>query len=76
MQVSFFCVFFVSKDNLLDIYKQYGLSEPEFNDDLVCKFRKIVGKTIVSLNITNIVTRYKKDRLQHRYSAAYSMHDC
>ena len=37
-----------------------GLSEPEFYDDLVYKFRKIVGKMIFLIISKKIIVRYKK----------------
>ena len=37
-----------------------GLSEPEFNDNLVYKFRKIIGKTDCPFHFKKIIFRYKK----------------
>ena len=39
---------------------QQGLSEPEFDGDLVYKFRKIVGKTEFSDKFKKIIMRYKR----------------
>ena len=39
---------------------QQGLSEPEFNGDLVYKFRKIVGNTKFSDQFKKIIMRYKR----------------
>ena len=37
-----------------------GLWEPDFNDDLLYKFRKITGKTDFPYHLKNIIVRYKK----------------
>ena len=37
-----------------------GLSEPEFYGDLLCKFRKIIGKNDFPYHCKNIIVRYKK----------------
>ena len=37
-----------------------GLSEPEFYDDLVYKFRKIIGKNDFPYHFRKIIVRYKK----------------
>ena len=37
-----------------------GLSEPEFNGDLVYKFRKIIGKNDFPYHVKKIIVRYKK----------------
>ena len=51
----------VSKFNmgLKSLLKQ-GLSEPEFNDDLVYKFKKIVGRTDFSDHCRKIIIRFKR----------------
>ena len=50
----------MSKYNVgLKTLLQDGLSEPEFYDDFVYKFRKIVDKTHFSNQFKKIVTRYK-----------------
>ena len=36
-----------------------GLSEPEFYDDLVCKFREIIGKYDFPFHFKKIIIRYK-----------------
>ena len=40
---------------------QQGISEPEFYGDLVYRFRKIVGKSIVSEKFRKLVNRYKRN---------------
>ena len=51
----------VSKYNTgLKSLLQQGLSEPGFYGDLVCKFRKIVGKTEFSDQFKKIIMRYKR----------------
>ena len=37
-----------------------GLSEPEFYDDLVYKFKKIIGSNNFSAQFTKIFSHYKK----------------
>ena len=37
-----------------------GLSEPEFYEDLVYKFRKIIGKNDFPYNFKKIIVHYKK----------------
>ena len=37
-----------------------GLSEPEFYGDLVCKFRKIIGKNDFPYHFKKIIVHYKK----------------
>ena len=37
-----------------------GLSEPEFDGDLVYKFRKIIGKNDFPYHFKKIIVRYKK----------------
>ena len=37
-----------------------GLSEPEFYEDLVYKFRKIIGKNDFPYHFKKIIVRYKK----------------
>ena len=37
-----------------------GLSEPEFNGDLVYKFSKIIGKNDFPYHFKKIIVRYKK----------------
>ena len=37
-----------------------GLSEPEFNGDLVYKFRKIIGRNDFPDHVKKIIVRYKK----------------
>ena len=37
-----------------------GLSEPEFYGDLVCKFRKIIGRNDFPSRFKKIIVRYKK----------------
>ena len=37
-----------------------GLSEPEFYGDLVCGFKKIVGRADVSDQFKRIIVRYKR----------------
>ena len=50
---------YLSKKDL-KILLQEGLSELEFCGDLVYKFRKIVGKTDLSVQFKQLVTRYEK----------------
>ena len=40
-----------------------GLSEPEFNGHLVCKFRKIIANNDTPYHLKKIIVRYKKDWL-------------
>ena len=37
-----------------------GLSEPEFHGDLVCKFKKLIGRNDVSFQFRKIITRYRR----------------
>ena len=37
-----------------------GLSDPEFNGDLVYKFRKIIGKNDFPYHFKKIIARYEK----------------
>ena len=37
-----------------------GLSEPEFNGDLVYKFKKLIGRNDFSFEFRKIVTRYRR----------------
>ena len=39
---------------------QQGISEPEFYDDLVYRFRKIVGKSNFSKQFRKLINRYKR----------------
>ena len=39
---------------------QQGISEPEFYDDLVYRFRKIVGKSNFSEQFRKLINRYKR----------------
>ena len=39
---------------------QQGISEPEFNGDLVYRFRKIVGQSNFSDQIRKLINRYKR----------------
>ena len=39
---------------------QQGISEPEFYGDLVCRFRKIVGKSNFSEQFRKLINRYKR----------------
>ena len=39
---------------------RYGLSEPEFNGDLVYKFKKILGRIDFSDQLRKIILRYKR----------------
>ena len=39
---------------------QQGISEPEFNGDLVYRFRKIVGKSDFSEQFRKLINRYKR----------------
>ena len=51
----------VSKYNVgLKTLLLQGLSEPEFNGDLVYKFRKIIGKNDFPYHFKKIIVRYKK----------------
>ena len=51
----------VSKFNVgLKTLLLQGLSEPEFYGDLVCKFRKIIGKNDFHYHFKKIIFRYKK----------------
>ena len=55
-------IYLASKFNVgLKPFLSYGLSKPEFNGDLVYKFKKIVGRTdfLISLN-RKIIIRYKR----------------
>ena len=55
----------VSKDGVIKLLKglktllHQGLSEPEFNGDLVYKFKKIVGRVDFSDQFRKIIVRYK-----------------
>ena len=50
----------VSKYNIgLRTLLLQGVSEPEFYGDLVCKFRKIIGKNDFSYHFKKIIVRYK-----------------
>ena len=50
----------VSKYNVgLKTLLLQGLSEPEFNGDLVYKFRKIIGKNDFPYHFKKIIVRYK-----------------
>ena len=46
----------VSQKTLL----QQGISEPEFYEDLVYRFRKIVGKSNFSVQFNKLINRYKR----------------
>ena len=37
-----------------------GLSEPEFNGDLVYKFKKLIGRNDFSFQFRKIITRYRR----------------
>ena len=37
-----------------------GFSEPEFNDDLVYKFKKLIGRNDFSFQFRKIITRYRR----------------
>ena len=51
----------VSKFNVgLKTLLHQGLSEPEFNGDLVYKFKKIVGRADFSDQFRKIIVRYKR----------------
>ena len=51
----------VSKYNVgLKTLLLQGLQEPEFNGDLVCKFRQIIGKNGFPYHFKKIIVRYKK----------------
>ena len=51
----------VSKFNVgLKTLLHQGLSEPEFYGDLVCKFKKIVDRTVFSGQFKKIIVRYKR----------------
>ena len=51
----------MSKYNVgLKIFLLQGLSEPEFYGDLVCKFRKIIGKNGFPYHFKKKFVRYKK----------------
>ena len=51
----------VSKYNVrLKTLLLQSLSEPEFNGDLVYKFRKIIGKNDFPYNFKKIIVRYEK----------------
>ena len=51
----------VSKYNVrLKTLLRQGLSEPEFNGDLMYKFRKIIGKNYFLFHFKKIIVRYKK----------------
>ena len=51
----------ISKFNVgLKIILHQGISEPEFNGDLVCKFKKIMGRTDFSDQFRAVITRYKR----------------
>ena len=57
---SLLIVFTFSKYNTgVSSLLQYGLSQPEFYGDLVCKYRKIVGKTEFSDQFEKLIMRYK-----------------
>ena len=52
----------VSKYNIgLKTFLLQGLSKPEFYGDLVCKFRKIIGKNDFPYHFKKIVVRNTKD---------------
>ena len=36
-----------------------GLSEPEFYDDLVYEFKKLIGRNVFALQFRKIITRYR-----------------
>ena len=51
----------MSKYNVgLKTFLLQGLSEPEFYEDLVYKFRKIIGKNDFPYHFKKIIVRYKK----------------
>ena len=50
---------FENLTGLKSLLKQ-GLSEPEFYDDLVYTFKKIVGRTDFSDHFRKIIVRYKR----------------
>ena len=52
---------FVSKYNVrLKTLLLQGVLQPEFYGDLVCKFRKIIGKNDFPNHFKKIIVRYKK----------------
>ena len=51
----------ISKYNVgLKTLLSEGLSEPEFYDDLVYKFKKLIGSNDFSFQFRNIITRYRR----------------
>ena len=62
-----FSKFYCRHSTLLEKYSvslktllQQGISEPEFYDDLVYRFRKIVGKSNFSEQFRKLINRYKR----------------
>ena len=51
----------ISKFNVgLKALLRVGLSEPEFNGDLVYKFKKLIGRNDFSFQFRKIITRYRR----------------
>ena len=51
----------ISKYNVgLKTLLNEGLSEPEFYDDLVYKFKKLIGRNDLSFQFRKIITRYRR----------------
>ena len=53
---------------------QQSISEPVFYDDLVYKFKRIVGKS--NVNFKKITKRYRKGWKIHGYHATFCMPGC
>ena len=67
----------VSKFNVgLKSLLQQGLSEPEFYNDLVYKFRKVYACYDFSTQFRKIILPYKKDWVQHKCYTIDCMHGC